>query len=343
MRILVIHAWTRGNLGDVMQTVSLLKALRDLNPKCLDLAGYPFPASPQAGEMLLAADRFLSDSVRWELKFVPSGLLNDAGRIVGALGRARLFNAYDVVLSAPGPFLASHDHRLNSALTDMAIAKRLGKKLILSSHSIGPLPGYALRYFDAIDLCVAREPSTLKYLASHNINSVPSADYAFLYPFSEALGQQGDTDFKPPYQVAFLRANNLDLSSVHIEGGQLKDNHQVIAELGDIPMLLTTSDAAKDDRALTQLSKRLNVRYVKCRSVADMIRLIANATSVISDRYHPAVCSIALGRQLTLLKNKENNKMEGLRSLHAQQSLKETQKLAQDGLAAIQAHLLSLA
>ena len=39
MRILVLHAWLKGNLGDVLQLSVLLSALRRRNPSALDLAG----------------------------------------------------------------------------------------------------------------------------------------------------------------------------------------------------------------------------------------------------------------------------------------------------------------
>lgn len=325
-----------------MQTSVLLDALRELEPERIDLAGYPSPASPRASEMVSRADTFFADTVRWEQSWVPGGLLSGAARLVGALGRARLFDAYDVVLSAPGPFLASHDLRLNSALSDMLIAQRLGKPLVLSSHSIGPLPDYAVPYFDAIDLCVAREPYSHDYLSSVGISAVAAADYAFLYPFSEALVQQS-VNPTPPYQLAFLRSNNYDLSKIRVDRGQLKCGDRVLAELSDVPLVLATSDGAKDDSALAKLSRRLKVPYKSCQSVAEMVGVIAQAASVMSDRYHPAVCAMALGRPLRLLNNRENTKMEGLRALNERQDFEGLQKLARNGLDAIRTHIASLA
>ena len=50
-----------------------------------------------------------------------------------------MFSVYDAIISAPGPFLADYDRRAPSALADIAAAAELGRLVILSSHSIGPL------------------------------------------------------------------------------------------------------------------------------------------------------------------------------------------------------------
>ena len=46
MRLLVVHAWMKGNLGDALQLTVLLTALRELRPRVLHLAGFPASPSP---------------------------------------------------------------------------------------------------------------------------------------------------------------------------------------------------------------------------------------------------------------------------------------------------------
>ena len=52
MRILVVHAWLKGNLGDVLQLSVLLSALRELKPRVLDLAGFPARPAEETAEVL---------------------------------------------------------------------------------------------------------------------------------------------------------------------------------------------------------------------------------------------------------------------------------------------------
>ena len=65
MRILVVHAWLKGNLGDVLQLSVLLAALRDLKPARLDLAGYPIPAGEGTEPLVAAVDRVIPDPFWW--------------------------------------------------------------------------------------------------------------------------------------------------------------------------------------------------------------------------------------------------------------------------------------
>jgi hypothetical protein len=64
MRILVVHAWLRGNLGDVLQLSVLLPGLK---PRVLDLAG--FPATPADAAAL--TDHYLADPFAWYWKLSP--------------------------------------------------------------------------------------------------------------------------------------------------------------------------------------------------------------------------------------------------------------------------------
>ena len=65
MRILVVHAWLRGNLGDVLQLSVLLSALRELKPRALDLAGFPARPADEAAEVLALSDHYVAEPFAW--------------------------------------------------------------------------------------------------------------------------------------------------------------------------------------------------------------------------------------------------------------------------------------
>jgi hypothetical protein len=65
LRILVVHAWLKGNLGDVLQLSVLLSALRELTPRAIDLAGYPRRPAPETHEVLTLSDRYIADRFPW--------------------------------------------------------------------------------------------------------------------------------------------------------------------------------------------------------------------------------------------------------------------------------------
>src|SRR5918996_1055434 len=104
MRILILHAWLKGNLGDVLQLSVLLSALRELNPGALDLAGYPAQPAPETAEVLQLADRYLPDTFPWYWNMAPAPM----GKVVFAWWRKQrkaLFSRYDAIVCAPGPYL----------------------------------------------------------------------------------------------------------------------------------------------------------------------------------------------------------------------------------------------
>ena len=72
MKILVLHAWLKGNLGDVLQLSVLLSALRELKPGRLDLAGFPSRPAPETGEVLQLADGYLPDTFPWYWAMAPA-------------------------------------------------------------------------------------------------------------------------------------------------------------------------------------------------------------------------------------------------------------------------------
>ena len=155
---------------------------------------------------------------------------------------------------------------------------------------------------------------------------------AFLYPYA---GRIGARPVEPPYRLVFLRSNNLRVRALRIEGGALLDGANVIAEASPDRLVLATSDHRRDGRFLATASRRLGVPWVACRSVAELVQLVAGSSGVVSDRYHPAICGAVLGKPADVLPNREPHKMQGLTTLLADHTLEELQDLARAGLDAL--------
>lgn len=331
MRILVLHAWMKGNLGDVLQLSVLLSALRALDPSRLDLAGYPARPAHETDEVLQLVDRYLPDTFPWYWSLSPAVVARMTVEPWWKARRRSLFSGYDVIVCAPGPYLADYDRRAPSALSDLGVARELGKPAVLANHSIGPLQPPGLTVVAGATLRVAREASTFQYLRDHGIPSVPSADLAFLYPYRPPAAQPGGGQ----YRLVFLRSNNLDAEKLRLEGGALFEGSQLIAPSTGDPVVLATSDRRRDERFLTRVSRRLGVPFVACRSVPELVTLVAGSSGVVSDRYHPAICAAVLGKPAAVLPNREPHKMHGLQALLGDHSLERLQALARAGLDAV--------
>ena len=332
-RILVLHAWLKGNLGDVLQLSVLLRALRELQPRALDLAGYPARPAPETGEVLQLADRYIADSFPWYWSLLPA---RAGATLIAPWWRSRrrnLFSRYDAVVCAPGPYLADYDPRAVSALSDISVATELGLPVVLSSHSIGPLNAAGLSAVSKAAVRIARESTTHEYLREHGVSAIRSADFAFLYPY--ATVGAGDAPAEAPYRVVFLRSNNLDADRLRIEHGALYEGSRVIAEGSASRIVLATSDSRRDGQFLSKAARALGVPWVACRSVPELVRLIGGASGVVSDRYHPAICAAVLGKPALVIPNREPHKMQGLTNLLAGGTLEELQQLARTGLDAV--------
>ena len=330
MRILVLHAWMKGNLGDVLQLSVLLSALRELGPRVLDLAGYPARPADAAAEVLRLADRYLPDTFPWYWSLSPAPVGTALFEPWWRRRRTALFARYDAIVCAPGPYLADYDHRVTSAVADIRIASELGLPVVLSSHSIGPLDEAGLAAVAKAAVRIAREPSTYYYLSEQRMSVVLAADLAFLYPFRGAAGRR--TGIAPPYRVVFLRSNNLNAAALRVEGGALYEGSRLIAAADEGGLVLATSDRRRDERFLARTAPRLGLPWVCCDSVPQLVDLIAGSSGVISDRYHPAICAAALGKPAQVLTNREPHKMEGLQALLAGNTFGELQELARAGL-----------
>ena len=195
MKLLVVHAWMRGNLGDVLQLSVLLRMLRELDPAVLDLAGYPATPAPATGELLALVDRFRPEPFPLLWKFAPRVVQRAAIEPWWRSRRRALFAEYDAIICAPGPYIADYDPRSPSALADIVLARDLNRPVVLSSHSIGPLADEGVRIVGRASACVAREPATHGYLAARGVIATLAADYAFLYPYAAAGDMHRDAAF----------------------------------------------------------------------------------------------------------------------------------------------------
>jgi polysaccharide pyruvyl transferase WcaK-like protein len=339
MKLLVVHTWLRGNLGDVLQASVLLRALRELGPATLDLAGYPARTGPAVRELLDLSDRHVPEPFGWYFRYVPEGVRKATVERVWRRRRAKLFSRYDAIISAPGPFLAEYDARWPAAVCDLELARDLEIPFILSCHSVGPLPSSALARIARASVCVARESATHAYLEQHGLASVQAADYAFLYPFSERLREAAPSRQSGRYRVLFLRSNNLDAGGVAWDGRTLVCGERRFELEPDERLVVATSDGRRDDAFVGKLSRALAVPAAGASTVADLIALIAGSSGVISDRYHPLICAKVLGKSATVLENREPHKMQGLKRLIDTHGVSELQALAQAGLTAVRGAL----
>jgi polysaccharide pyruvyl transferase WcaK-like protein len=333
MRILVLHAWLKGNLGDVLQLSVLLSALRELRPVVLDLAGHPASPAAETEELLKLVDEYVPDTFPWYWKLSPAIASKLVFEPRWRRRRKPLFARYDAVVCAPGPYLADYDLRMASALCDITVARELGMPVVLSSHSIGPLRTDRLAAVGKATVRIAREPATHRYLCERGMSAVLSADYAFLYPY---WGSGGKAAARPSYRAIFLRSNNLDPDRLRIENGALFEGSRVIVEASSTPLVLATSDRRRDERFLAKASRNLGVPWVACRSVPELVQLVAGSSAVVSDRYHPAICAFVLGKPVKVLPNREPHKMHGLKGLLAENTLEALQELARAGLRSVQ-------
>jgi polysaccharide pyruvyl transferase WcaK-like protein len=325
----------KGNLGDVLQLSVLLSALRMLKPERLDLAGYPPRPAPAAEELVARVDRYLSDPFPRYWVFTPAPLARRVVEPPWRRRRAALFRSYDAVVCAPGPYLADYDARAPSALCDIRVAGDLGLPVALASHSVGPLSPDGVATVARATVRVAREAATFAYLRDHDITSVRAADLAFLYPFERAIDGSTESVVRGPYYVVFIRSNNLRGRALSVRDGRLYHGERLIADAGGASMVLATSDAGRDERFLTAVARRLSLPVVVCRTPASLARLVAGSVGVASDRYHPAICAVVLGKPVLVVANREPHKTEGLRSLLSEHGVPALQDLARTGLDAL--------
>jgi hypothetical protein len=167
------------------------------------------------------------------------------------------------------------------------------------------------------------------------VTCTESADFAFLYPF-ERVCAGGAAPIAAPYRLAFLRSNNIRAATLQLgDDGALRSGGRMLVPGGVSPLILATSDARRDRRFIEAAARRLGVASCVCRTVPELVQLVARASLVVSDRYHPVICAAVLGVPATVLPNREPHKMQGLGDLLGGRGLPELQALARSGLEAV--------
>jgi polysaccharide pyruvyl transferase WcaK-like protein len=127
-----------------------------------------------------------------------------------------------------------------------------------------------------------------------------------------------------------------DLRSEH---GAIFSGSRMLVEPSREPTVLATSDPRRDQRFLASAARRLGVRSLVCRTVPELVAAVTGSSSVVSDRYHPAICAAVLGKPARVLPNREPHKMHGLQHLLQDRTIGELQDLARAGLKVVQAAL----
>ncbi|MCK5450909.1 MAG: polysaccharide pyruvyl transferase family protein [Candidatus Omnitrophica bacterium] len=339
MKILLVHAWLTGNLGDLLQTYVLLKHIRSHSPTILDIAGYPKNPAKNTTLVTDLADNILYDEPAAEklpvigLRF--SSIWQDRRQRV----RAKLYAKYDLIVSAPGPFLTMHDERLRTALLDLKVAKAVGVPFIFSSHSIGPINPQQANELKNANLIVGREPESYNYLRAFDISSVKSADFAFLFPFSDFIASSAD--IRPNKTcLLFLRSNNLLDKQIIIRDEKVIVGNIEIQKHEYEEIYFATSDPKKDEKFLTRIATKLEAEIIICKSVEQLIAAVDRADLIVSDRYHPLICAAVLGKKIKAIMNQSTHKMKGIETLLSNHTMKDIQIMAETGLKSISSFLV---
>ena len=220
MRILVLHAWLKGNLGDVLQLSVLLSALRELRPRVLDLAGFPARPADETAEVLGLTDHYVPDTFPWYWK--PGADVRREGGVRAVVETA----AQGAVLTLrctssvrPGPTWRTTMPARRAPCVTSPSQPSSACPSCYRATPIGPLRRDGLAAVAKATVRIAREPATYKYLRERGLPAVLSADLAFLYPYAGSAERAAP--FRPPYRLIFLRSNNLDANRLRLEGGAL--------------------------------------------------------------------------------------------------------------------------
>lgn len=334
MRLLIVHTGRWSNLGSVVQTAVLLEALREVAPSQLDLNCPPAALRGLPTSISTLVDGCVVDQPPRYWSYLPPVLRRGVAEPVWRRKRRALFSEYDAIISAPGAFLVEDDPLLTAALCDIEVAAELRMPLVLASHSIGPLSAVMRDRLARARLCVARENTSHMYLSTHDITSIAGADLGFLYPYETHL-YGGVRSIAQPYRLLFLKTEGSAPEDPGAYEGELHRTAQNVGRSTNERIILASTDAERDTRALVKLGRRLGHPVVLCRSVPALVHLIAGSSGVTSDCYYPAVCAAALGKPVEVLVTRQPHKMLGLQGLLGTHDLGELKRLAQVGLNAV--------
>lgn len=280
MKIVLLHGWLRGNLGDECITNRLVRFLRQRFPEAhLTLLTEPMGEWRLPDEWSSSVHRIIEHPFRDP----PDAFLKDA----------------DAAIQIPGGGLQDPgDSRAPFMLRDAELCHRLGIPHAFAGHSFHPS-------FDLTplrgSLVLAREPESHALLESRGIPSVLSADPAFLEPMPAAGPRRGT--------LLFLR--KWHFASIALDGRTLMTDGRRTSVPAE-PLTLASSDPLRDDSVLEPLVAAHALSYERCMDLPHLLGIIAGAEHVISDRYHPVIFASMLGIPFTFLQRDGSLRDAGL-------------------------------
>lgn len=317
-RILVTHAWIRGNLGDFCTAKQLLLYLRrNFHGVCIDVVSVPGEHFQARHDIAALADTYMERPFTDDL--------------------TSIFPHYDAVINAPGGGLqTAGDRRGMRMLEDARACARLRIPHVFASHSFHSSFDYS-----ALEksLIVTREPASETLLRSRGLQPIAGADLAF----REDVPRRHESTESPPAGhspaeagegrvLLFLRFDHF--RSIRRDGQTLFLDERSIT-LPEAPLVLATSDPLRDDTLLHPLSKQWGVQYLRSPTLDHLLLSIASAAHVISDRYHPVLFARMMGVPHTFLRQEGSLRDEGIDRLLAENSIQTLAAKAHDSLEAI--------
>lgn len=304
-RILVTHAWIRGNLGDYCTAKQLLLYLRrNFEGVSIDVVSVPGEHFQARHDIAALADTYMERPFMDDL--------------------TAMFPSYDAVINAPGGGLqSSEDRRGARMLEDARACARLRIPHVFASHSFHPSFDYAGL---EKSLIVTREPASEILLRSHGLRPIAGADLAFI----EDVPRRHESTEAPV--LLFLRFDHF--RTIRRDRRTLLLDERSIT-LPEAPLVLATSDPLRDDMLLLPLSKQWGVPYLRSPTLDHLLLSIASATHVISDRYHPVIFAHMMGVPHTFLRQEGSLRDEGIDRLLTEHSIQTLAAKAHDSLDAI--------
>lgn len=317
-RILVTHAWIRGNLGDYCTAKQLLLYLRrNFESASIDVVSIPGEHFRARRDIEALADTYMERPFTDDL--------------------TSIFPRYDAVINAPGGGLqSSGDRRGARMLEDARACAGLRIPHVFASHSFHPSFDYTGL---EKSLIVTREPASETLLRSRGLLPIAGADLAF----TEDVPRRHESTESPPaghspaeagegWVLLFFRFDHF--RAIRRDGRTLFLDERSIT-LPEGPISLATSDPLRDDVHLTPLSQQWGIPYLRSPTLDHLLLSIASSAHVISDRYHPVLFARMMGVPHTFLRQEGSLRDEGIDRLLSENSIQTLAAKAHDSLEAI--------
>lgn len=313
-RILLTNSHS-ANAGDAAIILSMLDHIRFISHSCeivaqcshpdvsrrlafregVEYHGYPAPffeasgGAPSAARLAYGGLVFLNNM----LSAAAYRLLGAKLFLINAPYREPLedFFRSDIVISVGGGFISA-DYGFIRPYADIAMAKILGKRVVIYSQSIGPFCGplnEAISRFvlGMADLIMVRESRSARNLEAIGIRRVHvTADAAFSYPEMPPRAERGNTVVICPREWTY--SNRIHSERYISLIGELSSG--IINELGMEVLLLPTTpdDVAFYSRLAPSLPA--GVRFVsEVHHPSKIAELLSSSAFLVSSRMHPIV------------------------------------------------------